>query len=131
MIQFVVLKVGRSSETEVNKKKDRLNGAWITSAAVEEEIVPGGGEGCTGRGDQITDVGQFQTSSIRRCETTLKQTTVNSHNSYLMKNKFFSSANIFPGSGTLCRYIHSPSHKHTLSLSLSFGINVQKIQFIE
>lgn len=39
-----VLKVGGSSEVEVNEKKDRVNDALCaTRAAVEEGIVPGGG----------------------------------------------------------------------------------------
>lgn len=39
-----VLKVGGSSEVEVNEKKDRVNDALnATRAAVEEGIVPGGG----------------------------------------------------------------------------------------
>ncbi|XP_068239652.1 heat shock protein 60A [Palaemon carinicauda] len=39
-----VLKVGGSSEVEVNEKKDRVNDALnATKAAVEEGIVPGGG----------------------------------------------------------------------------------------
>eukprot|EP00871_Galdieria_phlegrea_P003762 jgi/Galph1/4387/GphlegSOOS_G3082.1 len=39
-----VLKVGGSSEVEVNEKKDRINDALnATRAAVEEGIVPGGG----------------------------------------------------------------------------------------
>lgn len=38
-----VLKVGGSSEVEVNEKKDRVNDALnATRAAVEEGIVPGG-----------------------------------------------------------------------------------------
>lgn len=39
-----VLKVGGSSEVEVNEKKDRVTDALCaTRAAVEEGIVPGGG----------------------------------------------------------------------------------------
>lgn len=39
-----VLKIGGSSEVEVNEKKDRVNDALnATRAAVEEGIVPGGG----------------------------------------------------------------------------------------
>ena len=39
-----VIKVGGSSEVEVNEKKDRVNDALnATRAAVEEGIVPGGG----------------------------------------------------------------------------------------
>ncbi len=39
-----VLKVGGSSEIEVNEKKDRVNDALnATRAAIEEGIVPGGG----------------------------------------------------------------------------------------
>lgn len=39
-----VVKVGGSSEVEVNEKKDRVNDALCaTRAAVEEGIVPGGG----------------------------------------------------------------------------------------
>lgn len=39
-----VLKVGGSSEVEVNEKKDRVNDALnATRAAVEEGIVAGGG----------------------------------------------------------------------------------------
>lgn len=39
-----VLKVGGSSEVEVNEKKDRVNDALnATRAAIEEGIVPGGG----------------------------------------------------------------------------------------
>ena len=39
-----VLKVGGSSDVEVNEKKDRVNDALnATRAAVEEGIVPGGG----------------------------------------------------------------------------------------
>ena len=39
-----VLKVGGSSEVEVNEKKDRVTDALnATRAAVEEGIVPGGG----------------------------------------------------------------------------------------
>lgn len=39
-----VLKVGGSSEVEMNEKKDRVNDALnATRAAVEEGIVPGGG----------------------------------------------------------------------------------------
>lgn len=41
---IVLLKVGGSSEVEVNEKKDRINDALnATKAAVEEGIVPGGG----------------------------------------------------------------------------------------
>jgi len=41
---FVLLKVGGSSEVEVNEKKDRYTDALnATHAAVEEGIVPGGG----------------------------------------------------------------------------------------
>ena len=41
---IAVLKVGGSSEVEVNEKKDRVNDALnATRAAVEEGIVPGGG----------------------------------------------------------------------------------------
>lgn len=41
---IVVIKVGGSSEVEVNEKKDRINDALnATKAAVEEGIVPGGG----------------------------------------------------------------------------------------
>lgn len=39
-----VLKVGGSSEVEVNEKKDRVTDALnATRAAIEEGIVPGGG----------------------------------------------------------------------------------------
>lgn len=39
-----VLKVGGSSDVEVNERKDRVNDALnATRAAVEEGIVPGGG----------------------------------------------------------------------------------------
>ena len=39
-----VLKIGGSSEVEVNEKKDRVNDALCaTRAAIEEGIVPGGG----------------------------------------------------------------------------------------
>ena len=39
-----VLKVGGSSDVEVNEKKDRVTDALnATRAAVEEGIVPGGG----------------------------------------------------------------------------------------
>ena len=39
-----VLKIGGSSEVEVNEKKDRVNDALnATKAAIEEGIVPGGG----------------------------------------------------------------------------------------
>lgn len=39
-----MLKIGGSSEVEVNEKKDRVNDALnATRAAVEEGIVPGGG----------------------------------------------------------------------------------------
>merc|ERR1719412_2056677 len=39
-----VLKIGGTSEVEVNEKKDRINDALnATRAAVEEGIVPGGG----------------------------------------------------------------------------------------
>ncbi|TOF85465.1 molecular chaperone GroEL, partial [Vibrio parahaemolyticus] len=39
-----VIKVGGSSEVEVNEKKDRVNDALCaTRAAIEEGIVPGGG----------------------------------------------------------------------------------------
>ena len=39
-----ILKVGGSSDVEVNEKKDRVNDALnATRAAVEEGIVPGGG----------------------------------------------------------------------------------------
>lgn len=39
-----VLKIGGSSEVEVNEKKDRVNDALnATRAAIEEGIVPGGG----------------------------------------------------------------------------------------
>jgi chaperonin GroEL len=39
-----VLKVGGSSEVEVNEKKDRVTDALCaTRAAIEEGIVPGGG----------------------------------------------------------------------------------------
>lgn len=41
---IAVLKVGGSSDVEVNEKKDRVNDALnATRAAVEEGIVPGGG----------------------------------------------------------------------------------------
>ncbi|KAL7670878.1 hypothetical protein ACOME3_005794 [Neoechinorhynchus agilis] len=41
---IAVIKVGGSSEVEVNEKKDRINDALnATKAAVEEGIVPGGG----------------------------------------------------------------------------------------
>lgn len=41
---IAVLKVGGSSEVEVNEKKDRITDALnATRAAVEEGIVPGGG----------------------------------------------------------------------------------------
>merc|ERR1712119_246037 len=39
-----VLKIGGSSEVEMNEKKDRVNDALCaTRAAIEEGIVPGGG----------------------------------------------------------------------------------------
>ena len=39
-----VLKIGGSSEVEVNEAKDRVNDALCaTRAAIEEGIVPGGG----------------------------------------------------------------------------------------
>merc|ERR1711994_765442 len=39
-----VLKIGGSSELEMNEKKDRVNDALCaTRAAIEEGIVPGGG----------------------------------------------------------------------------------------
>lgn len=41
---IAVLKIGGSSEVEVNEKKDRVTDALnATRAAVEEGIVPGGG----------------------------------------------------------------------------------------
>lgn len=41
---IAVLKVGGSSDVEVNERKDRVNDALnATRAAVEEGIVPGGG----------------------------------------------------------------------------------------
>ena len=39
-----VLKIGGSSEVEMNEKKDRVNDALCsTRCAIEEGIVPGGG----------------------------------------------------------------------------------------
>ena len=43
-VGVAVLKIGGSSEVEMNEKKDRVNDALCaTRAAIEEGIVPGGG----------------------------------------------------------------------------------------
>lgn len=59
-----VLKVGGSSEVEVNEKKDRVNDALnATRAAVEEGIVPGGGTAllrCSASLDNIKPVNNDQ-----------------------------------------------------------------------
>lgn len=59
-----VLKVGGSSEVEVNEKKDRVNDALnATRAAVEEGIVPGGGTAllrCSASLDKIKPVNNDQ-----------------------------------------------------------------------
>ena len=44
LIGVAVLKIGGSSEVEMNEKKDRVNDALCsTRCAIEEGIVPGGG----------------------------------------------------------------------------------------
>ena len=44
LLGVAVLKIGGSSEVEMNEKKDRVNDALCaTRAAIEEGIVPGGG----------------------------------------------------------------------------------------
>lgn len=59
-----VLKVGGSSEVEVNEKKDRVNDALnATRAAVEEGIVPGGGTAllrCIDTLDQVKAINNDQ-----------------------------------------------------------------------
>nr|QWV59568.1 heat shock protein 60 [Lasioderma serricorne] len=63
-----VLKVGGSSEVEVNEKKDRVNDALnATRAAVEEGIVPGGGTAllrCASSLDAVKPVNNDQAIGI-------------------------------------------------------------------
>ncbi|XP_022913548.1 heat shock protein 60A [Onthophagus taurus] len=63
-----VLKVGGSSEVEVNEKKDRVNDALnATRAAVEEGIVPGGGTAllrCIGSLEAIKAINSDQATGI-------------------------------------------------------------------
>ena len=52
-----VIKVGGSSEVEVNEKKDRYNDSLnATRAAIEEGVVPGGGVALLRSLDAITNV---------------------------------------------------------------------------
>lgn len=58
---IAVLKIGASTETEINEKKDRVDDAvHATKAAIEEGIVVGGGVAfinCSAMLDTITDTG--------------------------------------------------------------------------
>jgi len=63
-----LLRVGGSSEVEVNEKKDRVNDALnATRAAVEEGIVPGGGTAlirCIGQLDDLKALNEDQNMGI-------------------------------------------------------------------
>lgn len=71
-----VLKVGGSSEVEVNEKKDRVNDALnATRAAVEEGIVPGGGTAlvrCLPALEQLKGDNTDQTTGIDIVKKALK-----------------------------------------------------------
>lgn len=70
-----VIKVGGSSEVEVNEKKDRVNDALCaTRAAVEEGIVPGGGTAllrCAEALDKITPANDDQKTGKASCSLIL------------------------------------------------------------
>ncbi|CAM1307765.1 HSPD1 (predicted), partial [Pycnogonum litorale] len=71
-----VLKVGGSSEVEVNEKKDRVNDALnATRAAVEEGIVPGGGTAllrCLDSLDNVSAKNEDQKKGIEIVKKALK-----------------------------------------------------------
>merc|ERR1712241_701331 len=72
-----VLKVGGSSEVEVNEKKDRVTDALnATRAAVEEGIVPGGGVAlirCLPAVDAVTPENEDQKKGVEILKHALKQ----------------------------------------------------------
>merc|ERR1719315_209725 len=72
-----VLKIGGSSEVEVNEKKDRVTDALnATRAAVEEGIVPGGGVAllrCISVLDKMVPVNEDQKKGIAIVKHALKQ----------------------------------------------------------
>merc|ERR1711994_467718 len=72
-----VLKIGGSSEVEVNEKKDRVTDALnATRAAVEEGIVPGGGVAllrCLPILDGLTPANEDQRKGIEIVRHALKQ----------------------------------------------------------
>lgn len=70
-----VLKIGGSSEVEVNEKKDRVNDALCaTRAAIEEGIVPGGGTAllrCAAALDSVQTSNHDQKLGVEIIKTTL------------------------------------------------------------
>ncbi|KAH7962187.1 heat shock protein 60A [Rhipicephalus sanguineus] len=72
-----VLRVGGSSEVEVNEKKDRVNDALnATRAAVEEGIVPGGGTAllrCLPSLGSLKTDNEYQRTGVDIVRKTLKQ----------------------------------------------------------
>uniref|UniRef100_A0A5S6QQX8 Heat shock protein 60 n=1 Tax=Trichuris muris TaxID=70415 RepID=A0A5S6QQX8_TRIMR len=72
-----VIKVGGSSEVEVNEKKDRVNDAMnATKAAVEEGIVPGGGVAllrCLKVLDQLKPTNEDQKRGIEIVRKAIRQ----------------------------------------------------------
>lgn len=71
-----VLKIGGSSEVEVNEKKDRVNDALCaTKAAVEEGIVPGGGVAllrCIKALDNVKGLNEDQNTGIEIVRKSLR-----------------------------------------------------------
>merc|ERR1711909_44940 len=60
-----VLKIGGSSEVEVNEKKDRVVDALnATRAAVEEGIVPGGGKALLYASTLLTEVAEKEAKNM-------------------------------------------------------------------
>ncbi|KHJ42381.1 chaperonin GroL [Trichuris suis] len=72
-----VIKVGGSSEVEVNEKKDRVNDAMnATKAAIEEGIVPGGGVAllrCLNVLDQLKPTNDDQKRGIEIVRKAIRQ----------------------------------------------------------
>jgi chaperonin GroEL len=72
-----VLKIGGSSEVEVNEKKDRVNDALnATKAAVEEGIVPGGGVAllrCLPALDQLKPINSDQATGVAIVRKAIRQ----------------------------------------------------------